>query len=99
MRLLVNGIMVKYKTAGPFTGGSAALMYSTMKTATVEPSATDDPNGTDKPSESGYTITFHTNGWTPADFTQEVQSGVKATIPTPPEARRLHLRRLVQGSD
>jgi hypothetical protein len=46
-----------------------------MKTATVEPS---------KPSVSSYTVTFHTNGGTPADFTQEVQSGGKATIPAPP---------------
>jgi uncharacterized repeat protein (TIGR02543 family) len=30
------------------------------------------------------TVTFHTNGGTPADFTQEVQGGGKATLPTPP---------------
>jgi uncharacterized repeat protein (TIGR02543 family) len=40
--------------------------------------------GTDKPSVSGYTVTFHANGGTHADFTQEVQSGGKATLPTPP---------------
>jgi uncharacterized repeat protein (TIGR02543 family) len=30
------------------------------------------------------TVTFHTNGGTPADFTQQVQNGGKVTIPTPP---------------
>jgi uncharacterized repeat protein (TIGR02543 family) len=33
---------------------------------------------------SSYTVTFHTNGGTPADFTQQVQSGGKVTIPTDP---------------
>jgi uncharacterized repeat protein (TIGR02543 family) len=59
---------LKYKAVVPFTGGRAALKYSTMKNGTVEPDS--------------YTVTFHTNGGTPADFTQQVQSGGKATIPT-----------------
>jgi hypothetical protein len=34
--------MVKYKTAGPFTGGSAALRYSTMKSGTDKPTTLAD---------------------------------------------------------
>jgi uncharacterized repeat protein (TIGR02543 family) len=63
---------LKYKTFVRFTSGRAALKYSTMKTAT------------DEPSVSLYTVTFHINGGSPADFTQQVQSGGKATLPAPP---------------
>jgi hypothetical protein len=65
---------LKYKSAVPFTGGSAALKYSTMKPAAAEP---DVPSEPDVPN---YTVNFHTNGGLPADFTQEVQSGGKAAI-------------------
>jgi uncharacterized repeat protein (TIGR02543 family) len=64
LRLRINSIIVKYKTAVPFTGGCATLEYDEMETA---------PNS--------YTVTFHTNGGTPADFIQQVKSGGKATIP------------------
>jgi uncharacterized repeat protein (TIGR02543 family) len=63
---------LKYKGAVPFIGGSATVEYDEMETATVEPSV------------SSYTVTFHTNGGTPADFTQQVQSGGKATQPAVP---------------
>jgi uncharacterized repeat protein (TIGR02543 family) len=36
---------------------------------------------------SSYTVTFHTNGGTPADFTQQVQSGGKVTLPSPAPTR------------
>jgi uncharacterized repeat protein (TIGR02543 family) len=43
------GAPLRYKAAVPFTGGSATLKYSTMKTAKVEPSV------------SIYTVTFYLN--------------------------------------
>jgi hypothetical protein len=81
LRLRVNGILVKYKTAVPFTGGCTTLEYKNMKTAI-----------------RCYTVTVHTNGGTPADFTQQVQSGEKVTLPSTTTQDGLRLRRLVHRS-
>jgi uncharacterized repeat protein (TIGR02543 family) len=57
---------LKYKSAVPFTVGSATLEYEYMETA-----------------PSSCTVTFHTNGGTPSEITLQVQSGGKATPPSP----------------
>jgi hypothetical protein len=40
---------LRYKAAVPFTGGSATLKYSTMKTAKVKPSDPNNPNDPNDP--------------------------------------------------
>jgi uncharacterized repeat protein (TIGR02543 family) len=80
---------LKYKGAVPFAGGSAALKYSTMKTANIEPSKPTDPNNPNGPDVSAYVVTFDLNytGAPNPPKPQEIDEGGKVTLPSPAPTR------------